>query len=89
MSSDLAIYLSKQLYWTAFLVSSPVVLVALFSGLLISILQVITQIQDSTLSVVPKMLAAVLMLMFAGSWMLHQLMTFSTSIIKRIPESIL
>jgi flagellar biosynthetic protein FliQ len=89
MSNDLAIYLSKQFYWTAFLVSAPVVLVALITGLLISILQVITQIQDSTVSIVPKMLAVTLMLMFAGEWMLQKLMTFSTSIIQRIPESIL
>ncbi|WP_238585914.1 flagellar biosynthesis protein FliQ [Legionella nautarum] len=88
MSNDLAIYLSKQLLWHALLVSSPVIIVALLCGLLISILQVITQIQDSSLSFVPKILAVVLMLMLCGEWMLHSLIDFSKNLIQSIPEAI-
>lgn len=88
MSNDLAIYLSKQLLWHALLIAAPVILVALISGLLISILQVVTQIQDSSLSFVPKILAVVLMLMLCGGWMLHSLVEFAQTIISNIPQAI-
>ncbi len=88
MSNDLAIYLSKQLLWHAVLIASPIVLMALFCGLLISILQVATQIQDSTLSIVPKILAVALMLMLCGEWMLHSLINFAQTIIQHIPERV-
>ncbi|HRD71005.1 MAG TPA: flagellar biosynthesis protein FliQ [Legionella sp.] len=85
MSNDLAIYLSKQLLWHALLIASPVIIVALISGLVISILQVVTQIQDSTLSFVPKILAVMLMLMLCGEWMLHSLIDFSQHLFTSIP----
>lgn len=85
MSNDLAIYLSKQLLWQALLIAAPIILVALIAGLIISILQVVTQIQDSTLSFVPKILAVVLMLMLCGEWMLHSLIEFAQNIFLSIP----
>jgi flagellar biosynthetic protein FliQ len=88
MSNDLAIYLSKQLLWHAILIASPIILTALVSGLLISIIQVATQIQDSTLSFVPKILAVVLMLMLCGEWMLHSLIEFAENIFLNIPRMI-
>lgn len=88
MSNDLAIFLSKQLLWHALLIASPIVLVALISGLLVSILQVVTQIQDSTLSFVPKILAVVLMLMLCGGWMLHSLVEFAQTLFLNIPAAI-
>ncbi len=88
MTNDVAIYLSKQLLWHALIISSPVILVALICGLLISILQVVTQIQDSTISVVPKILAVLLMLMLCGGWMLHSMVDFSRNIILGIPDAL-
>lgn len=88
MSNDLAIYLAKQMLWNALLISSPVIGLALLTGLLVSVLQVVTQIQDSTLSAVPKILVAVLTLMFCGSWMLHTLTEFAINLFASIPESI-
>lgn len=86
MSNDLAIYLSKQLLWNALLISSPIIIAALLCGLLVSILQVVTQIQDSTLSVAPKILTVILMLMLCGEWMLHSLVDFAKNIIINIPK---
>ena len=88
MSNDLALYLSKQLLWQALKISSPVILTAMICGLLVSILQVITQIQDSTISFVPKILAVILMLMLCGEWMLHSLIDFAQTIIHNIPENV-
>lgn len=86
MSNDLALYLSKQMLWNALLISSPIIIAGLLCGLLVSIAQVVTQIQDSTLSVAPKILVVVLMLMFCGEWMLHSLIDFSRNIITNIPK---
>ncbi len=88
MANDLAIYLSKQLLWHALIICSPVIITALICGLVISILQAVTQIQDSTLSFVPKIFAVVLMLMLCGEWMLHTLIDFTQNIIQNIPEAI-
>ena len=88
MSNDLAIYLSKQLLWQALLISSPVIMAAVLSGLLVSILQVATQIQDSSLNFVPKLLTLTLMLMLCGGWMLHGLLDFAKHILGNIPEAL-
>ena len=88
MSNDLALYLSKQLLWNALLISSPVILAALLCGLIVSILQVVTQIQDSTLSVAPKILTVILMLMLCGGWMLHLMVDFARQTIIHIPEAL-
>jgi flagellar biosynthetic protein FliQ len=86
MSNDLAIYLSRQLLWHALLIASPIIIVAVISGLVISILQVITQIQDSSLNFVPKILAVILMLMLCSNWMMHSLIDFSTNLFLSIPK---
>ncbi len=88
MSSDMALYLSKQLLWNALLISSPVICTALLVGLIISIVQVVTQIQDSTLTFVPKILAVVLMLIICSNWMMHSLIEFSHNIFAAIPKVI-
>lgn len=88
MSNDLAIYLSKQLLWHALLIASPIILAALVAGVLISIVQVVTQIQDASLSAVPKILVVALMLMLCSEWMMHSLIEFSQNIFLNIPKVI-
>lgn len=88
MHQDMAIYLSKQLLWNALVISSPVILAALLCGIVVSILQVVTQIQDSTLSVTPKILVIIIMLMFSGGWMLHAMVDFAKHTIEGIPEAL-
>ncbi|MBA2655966.1 MAG: flagellar biosynthesis protein FliQ [Tatlockia sp.] len=88
MSNDLAIYLSKQLLWHALLISSPVVLVAMVCGLIVSVMQVVTQIQDSSLSFVPKILSVTLTLAVCSQWMLHTLIDFAKNMIQNIPGAL-
>ena len=85
MGPDDALELMKQLLWNAALVSAPVLLAALAVGLLVSVLQVATQLQEATLSYVPKLLVAVIMLMALGPWMIHRVTGFAISVIKLIP----
>lgn len=88
MSNDMAIYLSKQLLWNALIISAPVVLTALLIGLFVSVAQVVTQIQDATLSFVPKVLAVVLVLILCSGWMLHALVKFAQELFLNIPGMI-
>lgn len=72
MHSDLAMKLTADLFWTGLLVSLPVLGLTMLVGLVISILQVVTQIQEMSLSFVPKLLAAGVAIIAFGPWMLRQ-----------------
>lgn len=86
MGADRALELMNQLLWTSLLVAGPVLVAALAVGLLVSVLQVATQLQEMTLSYVPKLLAAVFVLIACGSWMMHEVTQFAISSIHLIPE---
>ena len=66
MGADQALELMNQLLWNSLLVAGPVLVAALVVGLVISVLQVATQLQEMTLSYVPKLLAAVFVLIALG-----------------------
>ena len=85
MDADRALYFLHELVWTALIVSAPILVGTLIVGLLISILQVATQIQEITLSYVPKLLVAAVMLILLGGWMLGQLTQFATTLYQSIP----
>ena len=86
MSSDQSMQLFAQLLWKAVAVSAPLLLTVLLVGLLVSVLQVVTQIQEMSLTFIPKLLASVLVLVLAGPWMLGQLVAYSTALINSIPS---
>jgi flagellar biosynthesis protein FliQ len=85
MSSDTALQFMNQLLWNSFLIAAPLLLATLAVGLLISILQVATQLQEMTLSYVPKLIVAVLVLMLFGPWMISRLTLFAVNLFKTIP----
>jgi flagellar biosynthesis protein FliQ len=85
MSTDQAIELSRQAVMMGFLIGAPVMLTAIVVGLVISILQAVTQIQDQTLSFVPKIVAMFLALMYLLPWILHHMTEYSTRVIRDIP----
>jgi len=69
--------LGRQALWIVLIVAAPVVLVALGVGLVVSVLQAASQIQEFTLSFVPKILAVLLVLALAAPWMGEQLARFA------------
>ena len=71
--------------WSAAIVAGPVMLATLLVGLLISVFQVATQIQEITLSYVPKIVTAGLMLILLGSWMIGQMTGFARELYMTIP----
>jgi flagellar biosynthetic protein FliQ len=86
LGSDLALSLASDLLWTALLLGGPVIGISMLAGLVISILQVVTQIQESSLSFVPKLLAAAATLLVLGGWMLATLMRYASGVISSIPS---
>ena len=86
MSSDVALQLLAKLLWAAVIISGPILLCTLVVGLVVSVLQVITQVQDMALSFIPKLVATVLALTLFGPWMLRKLLLLATSLISNIPS---
>lgn len=77
MDLDYSLFLMGQMLQHVLLVTGPIFAVALVVGLMISIFQVITQIQEMTLTFVPKILAVVAVLALMGHWMLSTLVSFT------------
>jgi len=86
LKSDLAIELFSQLVWNAALIAAPMLLATLVVGVLVSVLQVVTQIQEMALTFIPKLITAAVVLLAFGPWMLKRMVTFSTSLISAIPQ---
>lgn len=88
LGADAAMTLTSDMLWTAILLAAPVIGVATLVGLAVSILQAVTQIQESSLSFVPKLAAAVGVLLALGGWMMSTLMRYASAVISSIPELI-
>jgi flagellar biosynthetic protein FliQ len=88
VSPDSSIQLFAQLLWKAVAISAPLLLTILVVGLAVSVLQVVTQVQEMSLTFVPKLLACVVVVVIAGPWMLQQLTGYSAALIRAIPRLI-
>lgn len=86
MTVELLGQISKQTFETILLVGGPVLLVSLVVGILISIFQAVTQLQEMTMTFVPKIVAVFLTLLVALPWMVRVLVTFTRSIFENIPQ---
>ncbi|MFZ6756308.1 flagellar biosynthesis protein FliQ [Undibacterium sp. Ji50W] len=86
MGSDVALHLMEQLLWGALLICAPILICTLVVGLAVSVLQVVTQIQDMSLTFIPKLVATILALTVFGSWMLRKLLIFARELITNIPN---
>jgi flagellar biosynthetic protein FliQ len=82
------IAIAKQGLFLALIITAPPVAVALLVGLTISIVQATTQIQEMTLTFVPKLVGVVLTLAIAGPWMLVQLIAFANTVLGSFPNYI-
>jgi flagellar biosynthetic protein FliQ len=85
MHSDLALHLVADLLWTGLIVSLPVLGATMLVGVVISVLQVVTQVQELSLTFVPKLVAAAVALLAFGPWALGRLSAFTTRVWSAIP----
>ena len=84
----MVIDIGRQTIQIALMVAAPMLIVSLVVGLLISLFQVATSLQDVTLTFVPKITAVGLTLLLAAHWILQLLLSFTGNLIRGIPEFI-
>jgi len=85
MSPELILSMGQRMLEMAFILAAPVLIVTFLVGLIISILQSATQIQEMTLSYIPKLIAAYVTILILGTWMLNKLLDFTRELIINIP----
>ena len=85
MTPEFVVNFAQEAIKVTILVSMPMLALGLVVGLAISIFQAVTQIQEMTLTFVPKILIVLVALLFFANWMLEQLMHFTINIIEQIP----
>ena len=85
MTPELIISISQEAIKTTLFVAMPILLLGLAIGLAISIFQAVTQIQEMTLTFVPKIVVVLLGLLFFSSWMLQHMLTFAIGTFEQIP----
>ena len=88
MDESSVVDLTMRTLEVALKLSLPLLLSALIVGLIVSVFQAVTQIQEMTLSFIPKILAMVVVLVVAGPWMLGQMTSFTRDLYGSIPERI-
>ncbi len=88
MTVELIKQISAEVFKTMLLASGPVLLVSLLVGVLISFIQAITQLQEFTITFVPKIIAVFLCLLFFMPWITNVLLDFTRNIINNIPAYI-
>ena len=76
MDTNFVLYLSRHTLETALLVSAPVLLTCVVVGVTITLFQAVTSVRDMSLTIVPKLLAMSVVLLFSGGWMLEIIIKF-------------
>jgi len=85
MTPDFVVRYSIEAIKIALLISAPILGFGLVTGLVISIFQAVTQINEMTLTIVPKILAAIVAMVLFGPWMLQILLDFTRELFVNIP----
>lgn len=85
LTSDAALQMVSHMFWVGLLIMAPLLVIVMLVGILVSIFQVVTQIQEVSLSFIPKIVTVVLVLQIFGPWMLKMLVNYSASVIASIP----
>jgi len=88
MTPEFVVSFAQDAIRETILISLPVLLLGLVVGLIISVFQAVTQINEMTLTFVPKILVVMLGLLFLAPWMLEHIMTFTIAVIDQIPAYI-
>lgn len=86
MNEDFVISLGRQALMTVLLVAGPILVMGLVAGLLVSIFQATTQINEQTLTFIPKIIVVLVCVVLFGPWMYHTMLEFSQTVFARIPQ---
>ena len=86
MTEQTVIDIGTRTVWIAIQVAAPALLATLITGLAVSVFQAATQINEATLSFIPKVILMTVALIVFGPWIMHTMMTFTISLISGIPN---
>ena len=86
MTPEYVIAIGRESMKVAFLLAAPPLLAALVVGLAVSVFQAVTQIQEMTLAIIPKMVAILLALIISFPWLLETLTVYTRNIFQSIPS---
>ncbi|MBP9905700.1 MAG: flagellar biosynthesis protein FliQ [Rhodoferax sp.] len=89
MNSQLVLTIGQDALWMMLMISTPVLGTVLVVGLVVSLFQAVTQINEATLAFVPKLIAAMAVFALAGPWMLATLVEYVRRTIEAIPASVM
>ena len=84
MNENIIIDIARDTLWLIIKVSAPMLLTSLVVGLVVSVLQTVTSIQEQTLTFVPKLIAVFLVIMLFGSWIMTEVRDFTVNLITNI-----
>jgi len=85
MTPEFVTSVGREAMWVAFLLAAPPLIAALVVGLAVSVFQAVTQIQEMTLAIIPKMVAVLLVLVITYPWLLETLTTYTLKVFQSIP----
>jgi len=86
LTDQTIIDLGARTIWVALKVAAPALLATLFTGLLVSVFQAATQINEQTLTFIPKVIIMTIALVVFGPWILETMTTFTTALFSQIPS---
>ena len=86
MNIEAAIELFQITITHALMLVAPVLLTAMSVGLVVSLVQAVTSLQEQTLSFVPKLVAVGVVMLISASWLMRTMMEFTSSVVQRFPE---
>ncbi|MBM3700536.1 MAG: flagellar biosynthesis protein FliQ [Actinobacteria bacterium] len=85
MNQEFIIYITSRMLWTITKVAGPILIASLLVGLIIAVFQSATQIQEMTLTFIPKLIVAAVIILILGSWMGAQVIGFTVELFNSIP----
>ncbi len=88
MTQEMVIYIAREALSVALLVSAPMLLLGMLVGIIVSIFQATTQIQEQTLTFVPKIIVVMLAMVILGPWMLTIITQFTYNLFSNLPKFI-
>lgn len=89
MNAQMVLTMGQDALWMMLLISAPVLGVILVVGLVVSLFQAVTQINEATLAFVPKLIAAMAVFALAGPWMLSSMVEYIRRTIESIPSAVM
>lgn len=86
MTEDIVISLGRDAIWTTVILAAPLLISALVVGLIVSIIQAVTQINEATLTFIPKMLTIVVVMIILAPWMTQMITSYTTELFTSMPN---